>query len=65
MASARVRSLISLLDSSVYCGLCEPPSPVEISASVFYRLRDQDIVSCPNGHQGKLSDYKYAVAHPG
>lgn len=65
MASARVRSLISLLDSSIYCALCEPPAPVEIRASVFYKLRDQDSVSCPNGHQGTLRDYKYAAAHPG
>ncbi|HET7396063.1 MAG TPA: hypothetical protein VFK12_06460 [Gammaproteobacteria bacterium] len=32
---------------------------------MFYRLRDQDLVDCPSGHQGTLRDYKYAVAHPG
>jgi hypothetical protein len=65
MSSARVRSLISLLDSSIYCSLCNPPVPVEIRARVFYRLRDEDPVTCPNGHHGTLRDYKSAVANPG
>jgi hypothetical protein len=65
MSSARVRSLISLLDSGIYCSLCSPPVPVEIRARVFYRLRDEDVVNCPNGHQGTLRDYKHAAANPG
>jgi hypothetical protein len=65
MSPARVRSLISLLDSTIYCSECNPPVPVEIQARVFYRMRDQDLVHCPNGHQGTMRDYKHAVAHPG
>jgi len=65
MTSARVKSLINRLDSVVYCTDCEPPVPVEVRAKVFYRLRDHDLVRCPNGHQGTLHDYKYAAANPG
>ena len=65
MTSARVKSLISGLDSVVYCTDCVPPIAVEIRANVFYRLQDHDLVSCPNGHRGTLRDYKYAAANPG
>lgn len=65
MSSARVRSLISQLDWIVYCSECDPPVPVEVRARVFYRLRDEDLVRCPNGHRGTLHDYKHAAAHPG
>lgn len=65
MSSARVRSLINQLDSTVYCTACEPPVPVEVRARVFYRMHDHDLVSCPNGHQGTLGDYKRAASNPG
>lgn len=65
MASAGVRLLIDRLEAEVYCAECVPPIPVEVRANVFYRLRDHDPIKCPNGHQGTLRDYKYAVANPG
>lgn len=48
-------------DNVVYCRLCEPPRRVEIPAGVFYRLRDMDQVTCPNGHHGTLLEYKHAA----
>lgn len=48
--------------TAVYCRLCEPPRRIDIPAGVFYRLRDTDPVSCPNGHQGTLLEYKHAAA---
>lgn len=52
-------------DTAVCCHLCEPPQRVEIPARVFYRLKDMDAVSCPNGHQGTLLEYKQAAAERG
>lgn len=48
-------------DAAVCCRLCEPPQRVEVPARVFYRLRDHDLVVCPNGHQGTLLQYKCAA----
>ena len=52
-------------DTDVCCHLCEPPQRVEIPARVFYRLKDTDTVSCPNGHRGSLLEYKQAAADRG
>jgi hypothetical protein len=48
-------------DSAVCCRLCDPPRRIDIPAGVFYRLRDTDQVTCPNGHQGTLLEYKHAA----
>ena len=52
-------------DTAVCCHLCNPPQPVEIPARVFYRLKDADSVTCPNGHRGTLLEYKQAAAERG
>lgn len=49
---------------AVCCCLCDPPQRVEIPARIFYRLKDMDMVTCPNGHQGTLREYKQAAAEP-
>lgn len=48
-------------DAPVCCQLCDPPQRVEIPARVFYKLKDTDVVNCPNGHQGTLLQYKQAA----
>jgi hypothetical protein len=53
---------IMLHDAAVCCHLCTPPRRVEIPARVFYKLKDEDFVSCPNGHMGTLMEYKRAAA---
>jgi hypothetical protein len=53
-----------LHDTAVCCCLCDPPQRVEVPARVFYRLKDADIVTCPNGHQGTLREYKQAAGDP-
>lgn len=65
MASVRVKSLICQLDWNIFCTECNPPAPVEVRAGVFYRFHDQELISCPNGHQGTLRDYRRAAACPG
>ena len=62
MAQARLTHRIMLRDAVVCCRLCDPPCRVDIPARVFYRLRDEDRVSCPQGHQGSLLQYKQAAA---
>ena len=52
-------------DSAVCCRLCDPPQRVEIPARVFYRLKDADTVTCPNGHRGTLLEYNQAAAERG
>ncbi|HEX4299852.1 MAG TPA: hypothetical protein VH327_03190 [Gammaproteobacteria bacterium] len=53
---------LMLQGTTVYCRLCDPPQRLDIPAGVFYRLRDMDQVTCPNGHQGTLLEYKHAAA---
>ena len=53
---------LMLHDTAVYCRLCDPPQRIDIPARVFYKLRDTDRVSCPNGHHGTLLEYKHAAA---
>lgn len=65
MESGRARSRIELLDSIICCAECNPPAVVEVPVGVFYRLRDHDLVRCPNGHSGTLLEYKHAGSHPG
>ncbi|HEX5340228.1 MAG TPA: hypothetical protein VFX47_05060 [Gammaproteobacteria bacterium] len=60
MESGRARSHLDLLSSVICCAECEPPVAVEIPVGVFYRLRDHDTISCPNGHRGSVLDYKNA-----
>lgn len=52
----------STLDAAVCCHRCEPPQRVEVPARIFYRLRDADLITCPNGHQGTLFEYKRAAS---
>ena len=52
---------IMLRDAPVCCHLCDPPSRVEVPARVFYKLRDEDLISCPNGHRGTVWEYKMAA----
>ncbi len=56
---------LMLHDAAVCCRLCDPPQRVDIPARVFYRLRDADLVACPNGHQGTLLEYKHAASRIG
>ncbi|HEY4128307.1 MAG TPA: hypothetical protein VGN70_09700 [Gammaproteobacteria bacterium] len=56
---------LMLHDAVVCCRLCVPPQQVDIPARIFYRLRDGDAVSCPNGHLGTLLDYKHAAGRIG
>ncbi len=51
----------TLPDAPVCCQLCDPPSRVEVPARVFYKLRDEDLIACPNGHQGTVWEYKQAA----
>ncbi|HEV2332194.1 MAG TPA: hypothetical protein VGV16_03450 [Gammaproteobacteria bacterium] len=63
----RLQHRIMLHDAAVYCHLCTPPCRVDVPARVFYRLKDEDFVSCPKGHKGTLIEYKRAAAsldHP-
>jgi hypothetical protein len=53
------------LDAAVCCRLCDPPRRVEVPARVFYRLKDEDTIACPNGHQGTLLEYKQAASERG
>jgi len=62
MGRSRIRKHIMPHDGAVCCQLCDPPQRVEIPARVFYKLLDADVVSCPNGHQGTLLQYKQAAA---
>ena len=62
MGHQRLHHRIMLHDAAVYCHLCTPPCRVDIPARVFYRLKDEDFVSCPKGHQGTLIEYKRAAA---
>ena len=48
---------IKLHDAAVCCQLCDPPSRVDVPARVFYKLRDEDLIACPNGHQGTVWEY--------
>lgn len=52
-------------ETVVCCRLCDPPQRVELPARVFYRLKDADTLTCPNGHQGTLLEYKQAAAERG
>ena len=52
-----------LPDAPVCCQLCDPPSRVEVPARVFYKLRDEDLIACPNGHQGTVWEYKQAAGN--
>jgi hypothetical protein len=61
----RLDHRLMLHDPAVCCRLCDPPQRVEIPARVFYRLRDGDQVSCPNGHLGTLLEYKHAAGRIG
>ena len=54
--------MLGLPTTAVCCRECDPPTRVEIPARVFYRLKDHEMVSCPNGHQGSLAEYKQAAA---
>lgn len=58
----RLQHRIMLHDAAVYCHLCTPPCRVDVPARVFYRLKDEDYVSCPKGHKGTLIEYKRAAA---
>lgn len=62
MGRSRLTHRIMLHDAAVCCQFCDPPSRVEVPARVFYRLRDEDLISCPRGHQGTLLQYKQAAA---
>jgi hypothetical protein len=53
--------MLGLPTTAVCCRECDPPTRVEIPARVFYRLKDHDLVSCPNGHRGSLAEYKLAA----
>jgi len=64
MGYARQAGMLSMPSTAVCCWECDPPSRVEIPARVYYRLKDSDLVSCPNGHVGKLADYKRAANSP-
>lgn len=59
----RLQHRVMLQHAAVYCHLCSPPCRVDIPARVFYRLKDEDFVSCPRGHQGTLIEYKRAAAN--
>lgn len=48
--------------TAVCCSRCNPPQRVEVPARIFYRLKDHELISCPNGHQGTLLDYKRAAS---
>ena len=65
MGYARQTGMLETLSAAVCCWECDPPSRVEIPARVYYRLKDQDSVSCPNGHMGSLADYKRAAGGTG
>ncbi len=60
--NGRLSHRIMLHDAPVCCHLCTPPCQVDIPARVFYKLKDEDFVSCPNGHMGTLMEYKRAAA---
>lgn len=62
MENSRSTHRLMLHDAAVCCQLCEPPTRVDVPARVFYRLRDADLISCRNGHQGTLLEYKQAAA---
>lgn len=59
--SQRQEHRLMLHDAAVCCRLCDPPQRVEVPPRVFYRLRDTDHLTCPNGHQGTLLEYKRAA----
>jgi len=59
----RLDHRLMLNDAPVCCRLCEPPQRVEVPARVFYRLKDTDTITCPNGHRGTLLEYKQAACH--
>jgi hypothetical protein len=65
MNDSRQGHRLMLHDAAVCCRLCDPPQRVEVPARVFYRLRDQDLIACPNGHQGTLQQYKDAAQQQG
>ncbi|HET7922884.1 MAG TPA: hypothetical protein VFM15_09040 [Gammaproteobacteria bacterium] len=65
MDPRRGRSHLDQLDSVICCAECSPPVVVEVPVGVFYRLREHDLVRCPNGHQGTLLEYRHAANHPG
>ncbi len=52
---------VTLHDAAVCCRLCDPPQRVEVAARIFYKLKDTDLIACPNGHQGTLLEYKNAA----
>ncbi len=61
MDQVHLTSLIGLRNSSVWCQECDPPTRVEVPVRVFYRLHDEEVIACPNGHQGTMREYKDAA----
>jgi hypothetical protein len=57
----QLASLVGLRNSSVWCQECDPPTRVEVAARVFYRLKDEEAIACPNGHRGTVREYKDAA----
>lgn len=65
MEKSYLAALIRLHNAPVCCVECRPPTPLEIPARIFYRLKDHDLIACPQGHRGSLRDFKHARDHFG